>query len=157
MNLRSGWETERNSMTIVTLKEIAEKTVSFEEKIKRLLRKFSIDDLFNLPRIELNDYDFCEDIPIPHRICCLYFLVHPVDGLLYIGKSTNLRERWRITRGEKYGAITKQHHVLERYDPPEHVFLCWYEIDRNLAELMEPILIRELNPEWNVHSKAKLK
>ena len=114
-------------------------------RIEALLRSL---DFAELPSIPLESLISCDDIA--PGISCLYFLMHPIHGLLYVGKAKDLRQRWRASGfypGEERSA-THQYH--ERCIELGDVCLSWLPLDETAHEIAETIAIRCFEPHWNV-------
>lgn len=123
--------------------------LNFDCKIQKLLINFDLANLYLLPKIILKNENYYNENLIPEKICGLYFLFHDNDGLLYIGKSINLRSRWSIVKNYKTGEIITSHKMLQRSLEHQNVMLAWNEMPRHYSDLLEPILIKRFKPAWN--------
>lgn len=134
-------------------KQIESAAIDFNCEIQKILLNLDFNKLTYLNKIKLEN----ENYNLPFNICGLYFLLHPDQGILYIGKTINLRQRWSILRDDKSNELLTCHHMLERSLEQGGVYLAWKEINREIAGLIEPILIKKLHPKWNTINKARPK
>lgn len=117
------------------------------EEIKIILA--SIDRsvfLAMLPNVIIEDRDVCKSLPT--RMPAIYFLTHAQEGLLYVGKSKNVRSRWMSN-------AFQEHDCLEASLQLENVVLCWWMLPEELLAVIEPILIDLWKPKWNGHGSGK--
>jgi len=109
-------------------------------QIEKALSKLQIGAL---PYVVIADDDVCESLPM--RTAAVYFLTHPTEGLLYIGKAKNVRSRW--------GAPAyRQHDCLEMAIRLRDVRLSWWALPESLLGVVEESLIRMRKPKWNGHN-----
>ena len=117
------------------------KMKSVEERIADI--QIDHKELYCLPGIEINaDSNF---YTIPKKISCVYFLVHPTRGILYIGKALDLRNRWT----NKYHIQRVAHDCHEPCLKLGMVSLRWFLLDDPVKTIAEMLLIRKIRPEWN--------
>ena len=112
--------------------------------IRRRFRHVTLDDL---PYRNLADFQSCDDLP--SRLPCIYFLLHPKHGVLYIGKAKNIRQRWR-SQGVAGGNREPAHKHHERCVEIGNVKLSWLELDPSAHEMVETEAIHYYNPCWNI-------
>lgn len=136
-----------NIRSRVSGKLILERIVSLHKIIYDSLLKI---DLNSLPFINIKNRESFESLP--PNICCVYFLIHPVQGVLYVGKAINLRSRWRI-KYNAWGQFNREqnHDCLLKSIRLRDVKLAWWEIPKEYKPLIENMLIKIYNPKWNTN------
>lgn len=100
--------------------------------------------LSSLPFVIIDHEEFWQVIPV--KTTGIYFLTHPVEGLLYIGKAKNIRNRWSDT-------FMGIHDCLEGAVRLGNVRLSWLPLPDGLNLLVEQKLIRLWKPKWNGHAE----
>ncbi len=113
-----------------------------------LMGPLTIDEL---PGIRVEHVRSCRELPLEPAV---YFLKSLSLGLLYIGRATNLRSRWRTESYIDDATIinwdrchAKHKEALDLGD----VTLHWWAIDRELLGVVESILLQIHSPPWNNH------
>lgn len=112
----------------------------------RGLRRLYIRDLPSVPIARLETPD------LPVRTSAIYFLWSRSEGLVYLGRATDLRIRWAAhswvhTNGER--ALAKIHATHERALELGDVRIHWWAIPREHLGLVEGSLLRIHRPPWN--------
>jgi hypothetical protein len=120
-------------------------------QIRRDLKTLQIKDL---PWVPVNGWG---DLGLPDRTTAVYFLVSRSRGMLYIGRATNLRNRWGQNPyhpdehgkwgGSDYPAHDQKRPSIELGD----VVLHWWVVPRELLAFLESMLLQIHRPPWNSH------
>ena len=126
-----------------------ELTGKFEEFVVSLRRLV----IPGLPSISLDTYESAAT----HGPACsaVYFLWSKREGLLYIGKATNVRNRWRLrTRYDRSAgreAIWWEmcHSRLRDAVELGDVRLHWWDMPRQYITAVESLLLQIHRPTWN--------
>jgi len=108
-------------------------------------------DVSELPYVEVTNQDVYKQLD---PLSCVYFLIENgkyKQVVLYVGKTTNLRQRWKC--GKRMAS--KQHACLDRcIDKLERrgsrIRLAWLQLERKYLVATEMLLINLWNPPWNV-------
>jgi excinuclease UvrABC nuclease subunit len=106
-------------------------------------------DLSLLPRIEIRTESLYQELP--RQTTAIYFLIHPTEGLLYVGKAVNLKSRWKphtYPDGEIYEALT--HSCLKLALEMGGVEIAWWTVPKRYLTIVETLLIQHWSPKWNV-------
>ena len=113
------------------------------KKVRALFKRIEVTQLPSLP---VSDVGFADMIALGK--CGIYFLRSRHDGLLYIGKARDIRQRWRAggTGDSRYPK--HQHH--KRCLELGGIDLHWLEIDVGDIDIAEILAIRTYDPPWNV-------
>lgn len=114
-----------------------------KEQLERL-------DVSELPYVEVTNRDVYRSL---ESLSCVYFLIENgryKQSVLYVGKTTNLRKRWKGTpRGHQHACFERCIDRLERRG--SRIRLAWLQLDRQYLAATEMLLINLWNPPWNVH------
>ncbi|MFH0344791.1 MAG: GIY-YIG nuclease family protein [Chromatiales bacterium] len=92
---------------------------------------------------------------LPHATSALYFLTHPSEGLLYIGKAGNFRGRWSL-KSDFTGqtSIELTHACLDPAINLGNVRLSWWPMPKDCLVSLESFLIQDLSPKWNTAGRG---
>lgn len=107
-------------------------------------------EIHELPCVKITDFNSTNDLPF--RICCLYFVWNEINGILYIGKAYDLRQRWRYGKDEKSLNPYTSHHMMERAIR-SGATLSWFTCPKEYTTTAEQMLIKYLKPSWNTIHK----
>ncbi len=119
-----------------------------DEIRNNLLNLELIDD--SIASLNINDHESLDQLPL--NTSCIYFLTHPKQGILYIGKASDLRGRFR---GKNFSGV-HTHHRLEAAIKLKNVRLSWVDCLEPAKTIIEMLLIRNLKPAWNIeYNKIK--
>ena len=116
-------------------------------------------DIKSLPCVRIESPDVWEALPI--RTPAIYFLVsdnlsEPLrwrpqkyrrirrNGLLYIGKAVDLRQRWNNN-----SFMAPGHEMLEKSIAVGDVSMHWLAVKRQHTAIIESVLIQRYKPPWN--------
>lgn len=104
-------------------------------------------DIEGMPAADV-DEKIVERLPIAPAV---YFLRSRSQGLLYIGKATNLRGRWRLAYHTSGQVLWELCHARHR-DAVElgDVSLHWWLLPRQYITIAESALLQMHRPPWNV-------
>ena len=107
-------------------------------------------DVSELPYVEVVNQDVYKQL---EALSCVYFLVENGrynQSVLYVGKTTNLRKRWKGTpHGHPHACFERCIDRLERRG--SRIRLAWLPLDRQYLAAAEMLLINLWNPPWTVH------
>lgn len=107
-------------------------------------------DVAELPYVEVTNRDVYRSL---ESLSCVYFLIENgryKQSVLYVGKTTNLRKRWKGTpAGHRHACFDRCVDRLERRG--SRIRLAWLQLDRQYLAATEMLLINLWNPPWNVH------
>jgi hypothetical protein len=134
-------------------------------RLFRLLRdRFEAIRPSELPGVPIASHDVADLLPC--ATTAVYFLHSATRGLLYIGRATNLRSRWRLrTKAAKLGGphLTSKlgapyaidwelcHAKLSECIEIGDVTIHWLTVPRELLASAESLLIQIHSPPWNSH------
>jgi hypothetical protein len=93
----------------------------------------------SLPSVLIEDEEVFRRLP--EEISAIYFLTHPYEELLYIGKANNVQRRWR--------PVGNTHACLGPAIQLGHVKLSWWKLDIDSLSIVEDLLIKLWSPLWN--------
>lgn len=93
----------------------------------------------SLPSVLIEDDGVFRELP--EDVLAVYFLTHPIEELLYIGKANDLQRRWRPTGNT--------HSCLDPAIRLGCVKLSWWELDVDSLSIVEDLLIKLWSPPWN--------
>lgn len=93
----------------------------------------------SLPSVLIEDEEVYRQLPVD--VSAVYFLTHPIEELLYVGKTNNLQTRWRPTG--------HTHEYLQPAIRLGQVTLAWWVLDADISSIVEEILIGTWGPSWN--------
>jgi len=138
--------------TIPDLHDLVNEFTSLRSRLVESLSALKPAHIESLSGIPLENYKSIN--ALPEATSCVYFLTHPEQGLLYIGKANNLKKRFYM-----YPSIfdTSQPEVLHTHPALIQAVRCgntklsWLEVSPDLNEMIEKILIGTLVPKWNGH------
>jgi GIY-YIG catalytic domain len=136
--------------TLPDLQGIVDEFNNLYSRIAERLSTLKPIDIESLPSILLENYKSVD--ALPEATSCVYFLTHPEQGFLYIGKSNNLKKRFY-----KYPSIFDSSQPEELFTHPALIHavrlgntkLSWLEVPPVFNELIEKTLIKALEPKWN--------
>lgn len=98
----------------------------------------------SLPFVTIEDEEVSESLP--RKMTAVYFLTHDSEGLLYVGKTHELRKRWlNAYWSHNHCGHQCMPHALHLKD----VRLSWWQLPKELIEIVESSLIRLWTPKWN--------
>lgn len=138
-----------------------------DETISSLGKDLAGIDFLRLPHVLIEDDKVGQHLPT--RSPAIYFLVHELRELLYIGKAKDLRSRWLftgiefnnprpLTEGEDkyhelsvYFARNSVHHCLGRALELGGVTIHYWKLPKKYLSIVELLLLAELKPPWNTH------
>ena len=107
-------------------------------------------DVSELPYVEVTNRDVYRSL---EALSCVYFLIENgkyKQSVLYVGKTTNLRKRWKGTSaGHQHACFERCIDRLERRG--SRIRLAWLQLDRQYLAATEMLLINLWNPPWNIH------
>lgn len=101
----------------------------------------------SLPSVLIEDEEVYRRLP--EDVSAVYFLTHPYEELLYLGKANDLRTRWRPSG-----------HTHDCLDPTlqlRDVKLAWWALDVDLLSAVEEVLTKAWRPLWNGGAKDWIK
>ena len=131
--------------------------MSFGDEVTAMLRNVRIllakIDVRDLPHVPVDDLDFTRMLPETDAV---YFLISAVDGLLYIGRATNLRRRWYVNRQVSDTSKPEWplcHHALKPALDLGDVQIHWLLVGRDQLAIIESLLIQLYQPPWNTHER----
>ena len=91
---------------------------------------------------------------LPPNTSAIYFLRSMSQGLLYIGRATNLRGRWRLQRRISDASQIEWelcHAKLREAIALEDVTIYWWPIPPHHLAVAESVLLQIHKPPWNSH------
>jgi hypothetical protein len=115
------------------------------DEVRALIEKWQDTTLEDLPRVAVDSPDFYDALPC--AVSAIYFLGNDRQGLLYIGKATNLKTRWR----RDHDAPSLNHAKLEQCLDLGDVELAWWAVPTHCLVILENLLVRLHRPKWNNH------
>jgi excinuclease UvrABC nuclease subunit len=121
--------------------------LSFEQ-LRQAAAQIVIADL---PMIEICDREIWARLPC--ECSAVYFVTHPIDGVLYIGKTAAIRQRWASTYRLGRQIYTLNHSKHAQALDLGDCELSWLEIDRCYLAALEAALIGLHLPPWNLREK----
>lgn len=116
------------------------------DHIQQLTCELKDIPITDLPGVAVTDWRPLTDLPV--RTSAIYFLVSRSQGLLYIGRATNLRSRWDnlpVDLMNDFPAHAKRRPAIELGD----VTLHWWGMPRECLAIVESILLQVNKPPWN--------
>jgi hypothetical protein len=114
------------------LQSLVDKIAKLYYRIEKLSELISLD---SLPSVNVDNEKVFE--ALPHKASCVYFLTHAEQGLLYIGKAYDLKQRF------------KYHGHIRPALSLKNVRLFWLELPCELLAICEDVLIAGRTPRWN--------
>jgi len=103
-------------------------------------------DLDGLPSMRIDRPEFAESLP---RVTAVYFIFGKGKKPLYIGRATNLMQRWSLTTFAGSRTPDADHHRLEAALELGNATLRWLEVPSDELGITEMLLIQAYKPKWN--------
>ncbi len=122
---------------------------SATSRINAMRKRLARLDLSSLPRFKITDEDVSERLP--RAMAAIYFLLHPTEGVLYIGKAHNLKGRWSPNFFRR-----TPHECFEGALELGDVELAWWAVPKEYLTALEALLIQIWSPKWNVHERPEV-
>ncbi len=124
-----------------------EMTEWFESCINQARRILSTLDLSTLPSKSIDGENFAEGLP---AIRAVYFVFAPDRKRpIYIGRATNLCQRWARHSFAGVYRPEGEHHRLRQALTLKGATLRWLEVPKEYLGIAEILLIQHYKPRWN--------
>jgi excinuclease UvrABC nuclease subunit len=126
---------------------------SIQSSYDAVIEQLNQLDVSCLPYVEVTNRDVNKNLA---AYSCVYFLVDKGKYeyvVKYVGKTTNLHNRWNYPRrslfGQPHACFERCVSWLERYG--RAIRIAWIPIERQFLAATEMFLIDRFDPPWNVH------
>jgi excinuclease UvrABC nuclease subunit len=120
------------------------------DEISRLLSglkaELEVLDIEHLPGVRMDCEKFAERLPL--ATSGVYFLRSEACGLLYIGKATNIRQRWMPHPLAPF--VPQNHRRFEDALDQGDVMLHYLELPQYQLATIESMLLQMHRPPWNI-------
>lgn len=108
-----------------------------------------------LPSIVIDTVDLGPRLP---NVACVYFLTHPDQGLLYVGRAVALSQRFEVPKNIYQQRMWDLAHAwLYPCYRLGNVRLSWWTIPSDFIEEVESAAIKILHPRLNERGRASLR
>ncbi len=137
------WQMANDTRTqIVRAYDMIDCILEHLEQVRSELKGLQIGEL---PSVPIRGW---EDLGLPDATTAVYFLVSRSQGLVYIGRATNLRSRWAPLPFDLMNDFPA-HHKRRPAIMLGDVTLHWWTVPRESLALIESMLLQIHRPLWN--------